>query len=117
MTEKKRPIQRSIITGCAIFLIILCLMQSAQSYFQYSNALYRQCQLRLSEIIRYVEEHIDEDDLYNCVVTERTSEKYNELQQLLNGMVDAFDLSYLYICYPYSSAMINVVSATSRIER
>ena len=117
MTEKKRPIQRSIITGCAIFLIILCLMLSAQSYFQYSNALYRQCQLRLSEIIRYVEEHIDEDDLYNCVVTERTSEKYNELQQLLNGMVDAFDLSYLYICYPYSSAMINVVSATSRMER
>ncbi|MBR3555463.1 MAG: GGDEF domain-containing protein [Oscillospiraceae bacterium] len=117
MTAKKRPIQRSIITGCAMFLIILCLMLSAQSYFQYSNALYRQCQLRLSEIIRYVEEHIDEDDLYNCVVIQRTSEKYDELQKLLNGMVDTFDLSYLYICYPYSNAMINVVSATSQAER
>ncbi len=117
MTEKKRPIQRSIITGCAVFIVILCLLLSAQSYLQFSNALYRQCQLRLSEVIQYVEEHIDKEDLNNCILRRQTSEKYDELQILLNGMVDTFDLSYLYICFPYGNAMVNVLSATSQAER
>ena len=75
MTEKKRPIQRSIIVGCAVFILILCLMLSAQSYLQFSNALYRQCQLRLSEVISYVEEHIDKEDLNRCIIMRQTSEK------------------------------------------
>ena len=74
MTEKKRPIQRSIIVGCAVFILVLCLMLSAQSYLQFSNALYRQCQLRLSEVISYVEEHIDEEDLNRCIIMRQTSE-------------------------------------------
>lgn len=117
MTEKKRPIQRSIIVGCAVFILVLCLMLSAQSYLQFSNALYRQCQLRLSEVISYVEEHIDKEDLNRCIIMRQTSEKYDELQELLNGMVDTFDLSYLYICFPSGNEMVNVVSATSQAER
>ena len=117
MTEKKRPIQRSIIVGCAVFILVLCLMLSAQSYLQFSNALYRQCQLRLSEVISYVEDHIDEEDLNRCIIMRQTSEKYDELQELLNGMVDTFDLSYLYICFPSGNEMVNVVSATSQAAK
>ena len=117
MKEKKRPIQRSLIAGFAFFLVLLCLFLTLQSYLQFSVALYRQCQQRLDNVIQYVEEHLDKDDLRVCINTRRTSEKYGQLQELLNGMVDTFDLSYLYICIPSSNVLLNVVSATSQAER
>ena len=117
MKEKKRPIQRSLIAGFAFFLVLLCLFLTMQSYLQFSVALYRQCQQRLDNVIQYVEEHLDKDDLRVCINSKRTSEKYVQLQELLNGMVDTFDLSYLYICIPSSNVLVNVVSATSQAER
>ncbi len=115
--KKRRPIQRSLIMGFALFLVLLCLLLTMQSYLQFSVTLYRQCQQRLDNIIEYVENQLDKDDLRTCINWRRTSEKYDQLQALLNGMVDTFDLSYLYICIPSSNALINVVSATSQAER
>ena len=117
MKEKNRPIQRSLILGFAIFLLLLCLMLTLQSSLQFSFALYRQSQQRLENVIEYVEQHIDRDELRTCIYTRTTSEKYGQLQELLNGMVDTFDLSYLYICFPSGNALVNVVSSTSQAER
>ena len=117
MKEKKRPIQRSMIFGFAAFLLLLCLLLTLQSYLQFSFALYRESQQQLENVIEYVEQHIDMDDLRTCIYTRSTSEKYGQLQELLNGMVDTFDLSYLYICFPSGNALVNVVAATSQAER
>lgn len=117
MSEKIRPIQRSLIAGCAVFMLLLCLLLTIQSYLQFSVALYKQCQDRLKTVIQYVYEHVDRDDLRNCLNTRQPSVKYYELQGLLNSLIDPFELSYLYICYPSGNVMVNVVSATSRAER
>ena len=117
MTPIKKPIQRSLITGCAVFLLLMCLLLTVHARMQFNVALYRQCQGRLENVIEYVEQNLDKDDLRTCINTRATSEKYEELQALLNGMVDTFDLSYLYIAIPSGNAMVNVISATSQAER
>ena len=117
MSAKKRPIQRSLVIGSALFILLLCVLLTAQSYLQFSVALYKQCQRRLTSVIDYVDRNLDKEDLNNCILYRKTSVKYIEAQAMLNGMVDTFDLAYLYICFPSGNAMINVVSATSQAER
>ncbi len=117
MTTSKKPIHRSLILGSALFISFLCFFLSVQSYLTFSKSLYKRNDDRLDNILNYVHTQLDADDLYNCVQNKETSEKYNQLQQLLNGMVDEFELFYLYIVFPKDSLMYNVVSATSAAER
>ena len=108
MSAKKRPIQRSLVIGSALFILLLCVLLTVQSYLQFSVALYKQCQRRLTSVIDYVDRNLDKEDLNNCILYRKTSVKYIEAQAMLNGMVDTFDLAYLYICFPSGNAMINV---------
>ncbi len=117
MSEIKRPIQRSLISGCAVFILLLCLLLTVQSYLQFSVALYQQCQVRLKTVIRYVDEKLDRDDLRSCINKRQASVKYYELQALLNSMVEPFELTYVYICFPSGNAMINVASAATQAEQ
>lgn len=117
MKAYKRPIQRSIILGSALFITFMCFILSLQSYLSFSKSLYQRYDDRLDNIVNYVHSQIDADDLYNCVQTKEHSEKYDRLQQTLNGMVDEFELFYLYIVFTRDTLMINVVSATSQAER
>ena len=111
MSEKKRPIQRSLLLGCTAFILILCLLLTVQSYLQFSVALYRQSQVRLKTVIQFVDEHLDREDLRNCINTRKASVKYYELQSLMKSMVEPFELANLYICYPSGSTVITVASA------
>lgn len=97
----------------------LCVATSLMLYLIISGTLYSQYNSRLNEVIHYVEHNTDADDLQRCVNTKVKSEKYNELQELLNGMVDDFDLRFLYLVIPDpdNALMINVISATSDAER
>lgn len=120
MANYKKPIQRSLLIGCSLFVLSLCLCLSFQSVFLFSSALYAQYDERLDHILTHIERNADIDDLSECVRTGKPSEKYAELQQLLNKMVDDFGLSYLYSVIPVDDeigTMLNVVSATSEAER
>ena len=84
MANYKKPIQRSLLIGCIVFVLSLCFFLSLQSVFLFSSALYAQYDERLDHILTYIERGADIDDLSECVRTGRPSEKYAELQQLLN---------------------------------
>ena len=116
MTRKRRPIQRSLIVGSAVFILLLCLLLSAQSYLQFSVALYRLTEARLSDVLGYVETRIDREDLRACIDSGVPSGKFEALQQEFNQIIDAFNLSYLYIYIPSGSGMICVISATGEAE-
>ncbi len=117
MAAYKKPIHRSLILGSALFITFMCFLLSVQSYLTFSKSLYKRYDDRLDNILNYVHSQMDADDLYNCVQTGVTSEKYAQLQQMLNGMVDEFELFYLYTVFTRDTLMINVISATSQAER
>ena len=120
MAAYKKPIQRSLLIGCAAFILCLCVLLSAQSYLLFSSALYVRYNTFLGNILTYVENNADTADLAECIETGIPSEEYDRLQRFLNRMIDDFGLFYLYIVIPVddeTGTMVNVVSATSEAER
>ena len=116
MTHKK-TIHRSLILGSAVFIAFMCFLLSIQAYLTYSQSLYKRYDDKLSNILNYATNRIDMDDLYQNTITGQKTEKYNDVQQLLNGMVDDFELFYLYSLFVRNDSMYNICSATSKAER
>ncbi len=115
-----RPIHRSVWLGCIIYIALLCIIVSFLGHLVLSNAATASYQSRLRDVLGYVETNVDVDDLDECVHTGIPSEKHAALQGFLNGLVDRFELRYLYIVIPMEGeqpSLVNVCSATSEAER
>ena len=117
MKLHRKKIHRSLILGSAAFITFLCFLLSIQAYLTYSKSLYKRYDDKLNNILDYITNQIDMDDLYQCTLTGVKSEKYTEVQSLLNGMVDDFNLFYLYSLFTRNDTMYNICSATSKEER
>lgn len=117
MVVNKRPIHRSLFIGCAVFIAFMCLLFSVQAYYSYSKTLYSRYNEKLSGLLNHITKNIDLDDLYQSVITGEKSEKYPQVQQILNSIVDEFNLFYLYSGFVRGKQMVNICSATSEEER
>ena len=117
MAAYKRPIQRSLVLGSAVFIALMCFLLSIQAYLTYSKSLYKRYDDKLDDVLKYATTQMDIDDLYQSVITGEASEKHPQVQQLLNGMVDEFELFYLYAVFVRGTKMYNICSATSARER
>jgi diguanylate cyclase (GGDEF)-like protein len=74
----------------------------------------------MKDIIDYVDSHIDYEDLEECVRRKRESEKYRELRDFCDGIMEDFDVHFLYIVYPISQSpphMMNILSADTAYGR
>ena len=120
MKSSHHSIRGTIVLGCILFLVILGVLISVASTIQARRTFYRQSDSSLTHILNYVAQNINADDLQECVKTGVPSQAYAELQTLLNGLVDTYELAFLYIVRPGEQGtgiMINVCSATSEAER
>lgn len=76
----------------------------------------------MSDIIEYVESHIDNDDLAQCVATGIESNKYYELVSFMDGIMEDFNIHYLYIVMPVEGedgtpVIMNIISADTAYGR
>ena len=120
MKEKKKPLKRSIFLGCSSFIILLCLVLSIMTFRTYNRSLYHAYEERMDDIVNYVYNHIDMEDLEQCVKTKKESEKFKELMTFMDGIMEDFDIHYLYIVMPLSvdpPRMMNVLSADTAYGR
>ena len=114
------PLKRSIVIGCAQFIVLLCLILSVLTYNTYTQSLYKSYNARMRDILEYVYSHIDNDDLAECSRTYVESEKFIELGSFMDGIMEDFDVHYLYIVKPLSSdppLMLNIFSADTALGR
>lgn len=118
MDHRKKTLRKSLLTAGIISIILVSFVFTAASFFMFSRSMYSRYDAQLTNIVTYVEHHIDADDLNKCYETGERSEKYNELQKFLNSTVDDLGLIYLYIVVPEpdNGIMINVISATNAEE-
>ena len=120
METKKKSIRRSVISGCVMFVVLLGVFLALQSYVLFSRSLYESCDELLSGVIAHVERAIDMDAIETCIRTRESSEKIEQLQQVVDRMVDEFHLLYIYICIPAddgTGTMTSVIASTSEAER
>ena len=112
--EYRKPLKKSIFIGCSVFIILLCFILSILTFRTYNRSLYNAYQDRMRDIVEYVESHIDIDDLYECVQTGEESEKFTELVAFMDGIMEDYDIHFLYIVTPLSvdpPQMMNIISA------
>jgi diguanylate cyclase (GGDEF)-like protein len=121
MQVNTRPLTKSIFISCSVFFVFLCLVMSILTYVSYTKSLYRAYELRMVDILDYVEAYMDEDDLYECVETGIESEKYWNLMEFMDSIMDDFDIHFLYIVRPVSAEsptqMLNILSADTHEGR
>ncbi len=121
MGPNKKPLKRSIFIFSLGFVTLLCLILSILTYSTYTRSLYRSYDRRMTDILNYVESHIDNEDLSECVRTGVESEKYKELLTFMDSIMEDFDIHYLYIVVPVIGngryGMINILSADTAYGR
>ena len=101
--EKKsveKPLWLAITKGCVLFIVLLCLILGLTSWLNYRRSLYQRYEAYIADILKYVDRHIDDDDLAQCVQTLEKSEKFIELEKFMDGIKEDFDIHYLYILTP-----------------
>ena len=100
MRKYKKPLSRSISIGCISLILSLCIGLSIVNCHTLYRALFERYNTYLTDILKYIDYKIDKDDLYECMLTNQKSEKYEELQELLNNILDTGGIHYLYIITP-----------------
>ncbi len=115
MDRSRRPIKRSIFIFTLAFITLLCLFLSILTYTTFTNTLYKSYNRRMTDILKFVESHIDKDNLYECVKTGEESEEYTELVAFMDSIMEDFDIHFLYIVTPIvndeQTVIMNVISA------
>ena len=100
MSNYKKPLHRSITIGCISFILFLCIVLGVVNYITFYRALLARYNTYLTDLLNLIDYKIDKDDLYNCMLTNQKSEKYEEIQQLMNDILDSGSVHYLYIITP-----------------
>ncbi|MCR5308017.1 MAG: GGDEF domain-containing protein [bacterium] len=115
MTKIKRPLNRSIIIVCALFVGLLCIISSILLYSTYTRNMYKRYKKQLKSIVNYVESNIeDHHDMAECAETYISSEKHEKFQNFLDNMIDHYkEAHYIYLMKITGENNSTIVIATA----
>ena len=97
---KSSPLKKSITARCIFFVIILGAIITFVNYEAFQRNLNARNQIYLTEIIKFAEQNIDNDDLAECARTHKASEKFNDLQNYLRSILINYNIDNIYIIDP-----------------
>ena len=114
----KKPLGRSITIGCVIFMSLMCLFLVLADHISLRHSLYQRYEVYITDILKYVTTHIDNDDLEKCVNSVERSKAFDELELFMDGIKEDFDIHYLYILKPIRpDKIMSVISAQNHYDR
>lgn len=121
MRTYKKPLGRSIAAGCILFTAILCLTLSILNYYNQKRSMYSRYRSNITDILKYVDSYIDDDDLIQCIETQQESETYKQTLLIMDDIMNEFSIHYLYIIKPLNTNetgnMMSVMSAEDDYNR
>ncbi len=99
-SQYKNPLSRSIIIGCLLFTLLICIIMGAISFFLFRSRMMQQFEKKLGDIVTLTEERIDVDDLDECITTKTESAKFKELADFMDQVVQTYDLDSIVLIRP-----------------
>ena len=96
----KKPLNKSVARVCIIYTVILCISLCVLNYFMQKHALFQRYETYITDILHYVDSHIDDEDLLNCIETNTESEKYKETLRFMDQIMNDMSIHYLYAIKP-----------------
>lgn len=114
----KRPLNRSIMVGCTVFIIMLCLLLSIANLTLYKNYVYQDYREYIAEILNFTMSYIDGDDLRICIEMGEESEKYKETLLFMDNLMTHYDdIHYFYAVLPLNTEDTGNVMSVFSAER
>ena len=101
--KKQGSIGRSLLIGTIVSVLLICDIMGVHGFFTYRYKMMERYQSELENLLYYIAGEIDGDDLEKCIESGENSEKYDNLQKLINRVMDSFDIEYIYIIKPLNS--------------
>ena len=97
---RKRSLTRSSLMVCGLFILAMSFIMAITGMLIYKNSTYSRYRTSLSDLLTYIGTFIDEDDLSECINTGVASNKYHELQSVLDRIKDCYSVEHVYIVRP-----------------
>ena len=122
MKRQKSYLNQSISIACIVFLIILSVLLTIDNLTLHRNYVYSDYKGYISDLLSYVSDHIDAEDLKQCIETKQESEKFKETLLFMDNIIDHYhDVHYLYVIKPLNTQetanTMSVLSAERYYDR
>ncbi len=119
--EKRKPLRKSIMLRCVLFIASLCIVLSIVNALGYRDALTKRYEAYITDILDFAASNIDVDDMEECLATGVKSEKYEETQALFDNIKDTCEIDYIYVIIPQNTEpldnIMNVIAGMSSYEK
>lgn len=121
MHTNNRSIGRSLLVGCALSVLCICVLMGAVGFMTYYRGMIERYQIYLSDLLHTTALGIDGDDLARCIETGEKSENFEETQQILNRIKENYDIHYIYMVRPLNTEqtdnMMDVMAGITAQEK
>ncbi|MBQ2640631.1 MAG: SpoIIE family protein phosphatase [Lachnospiraceae bacterium] len=121
MHTNNRSIGRSLLVGCALSVLCICVLMGAVGFMTYYRGMIERYQVYLSDLLHTTALGIDGDDLARCIETGEKSENFEETQQILNRIKENYDIHYIYMVRPLNTEqtdnMMDVMAGITAQEK
>ena len=121
MHTNNRSIGRSLLVGCALSVLCICVLMGAVGFMTYYRGMIERYQIYLSDLLHTTALGIDGDDLARCLATGEKSENFEETQQILNRIKENYDIHYIYMVRPLNTEqtdnMMDVMAGITAQEK
>ena len=121
MHTNNRSIGRSLLLGCVLSVLCICLMMGAVGFMTYYRGMIERYQVYLSDLLHTTALSVDGDDLARCIETGEKSDRFEETQQILNRIKENYDIHYIYMVRPLNTEqtdnMMDVMAGITAQEK
>ena len=117
----KNPLSRVMTIYCVLFAVFFAVCMNAICFYLYEQDMMNRYHAYTTDVLNYVADNIDGDDLLHCMRTGVKSEKYLQLQDMADRLKETHHLEFLYIIKPLSDQppdnMMDVLAARTKFEQ
>ena len=121
MHTNNRSLGRSLLLGCVLSVLCICLMMGAVGFMTYYRGMIERYQVYLSDLLHTTALSVDGDDLARCIETGEKSDRFEETQQILNRIKENYDIHYIYMVRPLNTEqtdnMMDVMAGITAQEK
>lgn len=120
MAKYKKPLRRSLLAGIMVFILLLCVVLSVAQTIHYRDMHFSQYEHYIENMLNFIAGAIDVDDLKQCMDTGVESEKFQQLQKLLDHVRENVNVHFIYIIVPLHDGPMdnirNIIAGVSQEE-
>lgn len=117
----RRPLRRGLILACLLFIGVLSILVGIKTYNRFRAGIIESHKAYITDLLNFTASNIDVEDLKECLASGVKSEKYEQLQVLLDNIKDTHNIFFIYVVIPLHAGehdnVMNVIAGVSAQEK